>query len=173
MRKIVILFILIFMDLPVHAGNFEYKYGRCKYVYHPHNESSYQHAYALMYYGIEEYELPDKTKVDLLTDKYAIEFDFANKKYEAVGQALHYGIMTGKRPKVVLILDNKYKDKQMIYYERIKKIGEVYNFDVEFITDDILNLDKNGKCPYIDCKCHRKKKNFLQKIFQFINTKKE
>ena len=32
-----------------------------------------------MYNGIEEYELPDKTKVDLLTDKYAIEFDFANK----------------------------------------------------------------------------------------------
>ena len=173
MRKIVILFFLIFIGIPVHARNFEYKYGRCKYVYHPHNESSYQHAYVLMYNGIEEYELPDKTKVDLLTDKYAIEFDFANKKYEAVGQALHYGMMTGKIPKVVLILDNKYKDKQMIYYERIKKIGEVYNFEVEFITDDILNLDKNGKCPYIDCKCNRKKKNFLQKIFQFINTKKE
>ena len=75
---------------------------------------------------------------------------------EAVGQALHYGMMTGKRPKVVLILDNKYKDKQMIYFERIKKIGEVYNFEVEYITDDILNLDESGKCPYKDCKCNKK-----------------
>ena len=51
--------------------------------------------------------------------------------------------------------------------------AQANNFEVEFITDDILNIDKNGKCPYIDCKCHRKKKNFLQKIFQFVNTQKE
>jgi len=166
MRKNVILFLLVFIGIPVYAKNFKYKYGRGKYVYHLHNESSYQHAYCSMHAGIEEYKLPDKTRVDCLTDKYAIEFDFANKKYEAVTQALWYGMNTGKLPNVILILDNKYQDKQMIYYERIKKIGEVYNFEVEYITNDILNIDETGKCPYIDCKCRRKKKNFLQKLFK-------
>ena len=160
MKKFVILFFLIFISIPVHAKNFEYKYGRCKYVYHPHNESSYQHSYCAIHNGIEEYELSDKTRVDCLTEKYAIEFDFANKKYESVGQALWYGINTGKTPKVVLILDSKYKKEQMRYFDRIKKIGEVYNFEVEYITDDILSLDKNGKCPYTDCKCNKNKKGF-------------
>lgn len=103
---------------------------------------------------MEEYELSDKTRVDCLTDKYAIEYDFANKKYEAVGQALHYAVMTGKQPKVVLIIDKKYEKKQLYCYERIKRIGEVYNFEVEYITDDILQLDKEGHCPYSDCKCN-------------------
>ena len=50
----------------------------------------------------------------------------------------------------------------MIYYERIKKIGEVYNFEVEYITDDILNLNENGRCLYIDCKCNKNKKGVKQ-----------
>lgn len=44
--------------------------------------------------------------------------------------------MTGKKPLVVLILENP--QKQMIYYQRVKKLSEKYNFDVEFITQDIL-----------------------------------
>ncbi|MBR1942494.1 hypothetical protein IJ843_02020 [bacterium] len=57
--------------------------------------------------------------------------------------------MTGKMAKVVLILENP--QKQMIYFYRVKKIGEKYNFNVEYITPEILNL-KNDKCQYLDCK---------------------
>ena len=158
MKRLLIVLIAIITVLPATASPFEYRTTKSgfNYIYHKHNESSYQHAYCSMHNGIEEYELSDKTRVDCLTDKYAIEFDFANKKYEAVGQALHYGIMTGKTPKVVLILDKKFEKKQLCYYERIKNIGEVYGFEVEYITDDILNLDKDGRCPYTDCKCNRK-----------------
>ena len=42
----------------------------------------------------------------------------------------------------------------MVYYKRVKRLGEVHNFDVEYVTPEILNL-KDGKCPYADCKCHR------------------
>ena len=159
MKKLIISGIMLACGLSVSASPFDYRYSsHWKYVYHPHNESSYQHAWCSAHNGIEEYENTDKTRVDCLTDTYAVEFDFANKYYEAIGQALHYGIMTGKKPKVVLILDSKYFNQQMRYYERIKRIGEVYKIDVEYVSDDILNLDKDNKCSYADCKCQRTNK---------------
>lgn len=54
--------------------------------------------------GEVEHVLKDSTRVDCLTDEYAIEFDFAKKWAEAVGQSLHYARMTGKKPGIVLIL---------------------------------------------------------------------
>ena len=59
--------------------------------------------------------------------------------------------MTSKKAKVVLILE--YPKKEMIYYYRVKNLGIIHNFEVEYITPEILNI-KNGKCPYLDCKCH-------------------
>ena len=151
------LFIMIFFTR-VEAYPFDYKYyNHWKTVYHPHNESSYQHAYCTSHNGIEEYQLLDKTKIDCLTNNYAIEFDFANKWQESIGQALHYGLISGKKPKIILILDKKYKSQQMVYYERVKKIGLIYNIDVEYISDEILNVDTKGRCQYKDCKCNRKK----------------
>ena len=159
MTRAIILIILLTWTLSVDAEPFTYKTtsNGFKYIYHSHNESSFQHAHCSACGGIEEYELSDKTRVDCLTDKYAIEYDFANKKYEAIGQALHYGIMTKKIPKIVLILDKKKEKEQLRYYQRIKRIGKVYGFEVEYVTEDILNTDKDGKCKYKDCKCHRKK----------------
>lgn len=148
---------LILFSNSSFSAPFEYRTSKngFKYIYHNHNESSYQHAYCQADNGIEEYELSNKTRVDCLTNDYAIEFDFANKKYEAVGQALYYAIMTGKQPKIVLILDKKNAKQQLKYYYRIKRIGEVYNIAVEYITDDILMINEYGRCQYKDCKCHR------------------
>jgi len=53
--------------------------------------------------GEIEVVLSDRTRVDCLTDQYAIEYDFTHKWAEAIGQALHYGLMTGKRLGIVLI----------------------------------------------------------------------
>ena len=63
-----------------------------------------------------------------------------------IGQALHYQKMTGKRAKVVLILENP--AKQMMYYNRVNDLGKIHNFDVEYIIPAILNV-KNSKCPYM------------------------
>jgi len=143
---------------PALAAPFDYRYSKnWKYVYHKHNESSFQHAHCSALNGIEEYKLDDKTRVDCLTDKYAIEYDFADKEYEAVGQVLHYAVRTSRRPKIVLILDKDKENQQMIYYKRTKETGDNYNFDVEYITDEILNVDKKGRCHYKKCKCNRKK----------------
>ncbi len=152
MKKNIILFFLIISSITVNAEIFEHRYDRCKYVFHSHNESSYQHAYCQAIGGIEEYENTDKTRVDCLTNRYAVEFDFANKWAESVGQAEYYALKTGKRGKVVLILEDS--KKEFVYYDRVKKLSEIHNFDVEFITPEILNL-KGGKCPYPDCKCYK------------------
>ena len=61
--------------------------------------------------------------------------------------------MTGKRAKVVLILDEP--KAQMTYYKRVKRIGKKYNFDTEYVTNDILKIDGNGKCFYPKCKCNK------------------
>lgn len=161
MKKVFVLLMLFITTLSANAYPFDTKYyNHWKAVYHPHSESSYQHAYCSAHNGIEEYELSDKTRVDCLTDNYAIEFDFANKWAESIGQAVHYGLMTGKKPKVVLILDSKYKEEQIVYFERVKKIGIAYNIEVEFVSDEVLNIDK-GRCQYKDCKCNKKKYSFL------------
>ena len=151
---------MLLLTISANAYSFEKKYYN--HPYHLHSASSYQHAYCSAINGIEEYQLPDKTRVDCLTNTHAIEFDFVNKWSEAIGQALYYGLITGMKPKVVLILDKNCKNNQIVYYERVKKLGQVYNIDTEYISDDILDIDNNGRCQYQNCKCNRKTKKILQ-----------
>lgn len=102
-------------------------------------------------FGKREFVLWDNTRVDCLTKDYAIEFDFANKWAESIGQALHYEIMTNKKAKVVLILEDK---NEMVYFKRVERLAKKYGFDAEYITEEILNPNKKGKCQNIKCKCH-------------------
>lgn len=154
-RKILLTNIVIaLVTLVAIATPFEYEVCNLgwKHVHHKHLEASYQNAWCSMHNGIEEYKNKDYTRVDCLTDTHAVEFDFANKWAESIGQALHYALITGKKPKVVLILDEP--NTQMIYYKRIQKIGKKYDIDTEYVTNDILNVDKNNKCNYPKCKCY-------------------
>lgn len=152
MKNFGVIFIIILILLTLKANAFEYGYTSSgyKYVKHLHSESAYQHAWCSANAGIEEYKNKDLTRVDCLTKTNAVEFDFANKWAESIGQALHYQKMTGKRGKVVLILENP--KLEMVYYNRVKALGCIYNFDVEYVTPQILHLI-NNKCPYSDCKC--------------------
>jgi hypothetical protein len=54
--------------------------------------------------GEIEHVLDDKTRVDCLTETHAIEFDFAKKWAEAIGQSLYYSAKTGKQAGIVLIV---------------------------------------------------------------------
>lgn len=65
------------------------------------------------YNAESEVRLFDGTRVDMLSFDYAYEVDFAAKWAEAVGQALWYAIVTGRRPAIVLLvrpggLDDRY-----------------------------------------------------------------
>jgi hypothetical protein len=51
-------------------------------------------------------------RVDILTDTFAVEIEFAHKWKNAIGQSLWYGLQTNMTPGIVLIKrepsDNKY-----------------------------------------------------------------
>ena len=83
-----------------------------------YRESDYVNAYCN---GKIEYMLPDKTRIDCLTDDYAIEFDWAKKWAESIGQSLYYAKMTGKKPAVAIIVKSQ---KDYKYIERIKKVDK-------------------------------------------------
>ena len=71
--------------------------------------------------GIIEYTLPDKTRIDCLTEEYAIEFDYAKKWAESIGQSLYYAKKTGKKPAVAIITES---EKDYKYINRIKEVDE-------------------------------------------------
>lgn len=104
------------------------------------NEASYQELWCKERNGISEYILEDKTRVDCLTEDYAVEFDFANKWAESIGQALHYGMMTSKKPAIVLIIE---KPKDFIYYDRIKSLCDKYGISLWYIKGPFYKT--NGK----------------------------
>jgi hypothetical protein len=66
-----------------------------------------------------EFVFSDGTRCDCLTDTHAIEFDFANKWAEGIGQALHYASLTGKRAGLVLIME---KESDRRYLERAQGV---------------------------------------------------
>lgn len=118
MRKIFILMLLIFLIPKVEAK-------------HLNPESYYQTKWCEQNNGITEYILPDKARIDCLTKEYAIEFDFATKWAEAIGQSMYYANVVNKKPAIVLITKSN-KDKK--YIKRIKKA----NKDIKiFVIDEL------------------------------------
>ena len=82
-------------------------------------EKEYQEPWCKSVGGEIEYVLPDKTRIDCLTDDYAIEFDFAKKWAESLGQAMHYSLMTNRTGGIVLIMKS---DNDLKYWKRIQRV---------------------------------------------------
>ncbi|MFQ5442610.1 MAG: hypothetical protein ACE5EB_07795 [Thermodesulfobacteriota bacterium] len=118
MRKFLILLFLIFIP----------DYGFSKTI---HRERLYQESWCDRAGGLTEVTLSDFSRVDCLTDEYAVEMDFARKWAEAVGQALFYGSMTGRRPAIVLILEN---DGDRRYLKRLYLTIEKWGLPVRVWT---------------------------------------
>jgi len=88
-----------------------------------HPERLYQERWCKNNHGKTEVVLSDRTRVDCLTDKYAIEFDFGKKWAEAIGQSLGYSIETLKQPGIVLILE---KPKDYKYWIKLNTVIDHY-----------------------------------------------
>lgn len=89
---------------------------------HIYLEKDYQKAWCDKNCGQREVLLFDKARVDCVTNTHAIEFDFASKWAESIGQALYYGEVLNKTPGVVLIVEDKIKDEKFI--ERFKTVAK-------------------------------------------------
>lgn len=94
---------------------------------HLRKEKEYQTEWCDRVNGVKEYRLEDGTRVDCLTDEYAIEFDFAPKWAESVGQSLYYAERTGKLPGVVLIMENDGDDR---FLTRLNILARRYHIKV-------------------------------------------
>ena len=131
MRKFLLIILLLFIPAMAQAAVF-------------FNEKHYQTQWCGQFQGQTEYKLVDGTRVDCVTSNYAIEFDFAKKWGEAIGQSLYYGIMTGKKPAIVLIIE---KPKDFIYLNRIKEICKTHGIKLWYVKSPFYAT--NGR-PLMD-----------------------
>ena len=86
------------------------------------SEADYQKFWCANKNGQIEYTLDDGargSRVDCLTDDYAIEFDFLKKWPEALSQAQYYAKMTGKIPGIVLIIEDRHYEYNYVYILRL------------------------------------------------------
>ena len=97
---------------------------------HVYPEKYYQKEWCSRWDGNLEYLLPDRTRVDCITKSYAVEFDFAPKWAEAVGQSLYYSKMTGKQAAIILILE---KETDFKYFERAKTLAQDNNIQLWYM----------------------------------------
>ncbi len=113
-----IIFIIALVSVVVYCSTYPFKNAEFDESKEKFREADYVNAYCK---GEVEYRLPDRTRVDCLTEEYAIEFDWAKKWAESIGQSLYYAEMTGKRPAVAIIVKSPKDDR---YIERIKKVDK-------------------------------------------------
>ena len=113
------IFLLIFILVPTSSVAFAKR---------EHPENWYQDKWCRQNNGQAEFVFPDKTRCDCLTATHAIEFDFGDKWAEAIGQALYYGIQTGKRSGIVLIIE---KDSDRKYWIRLNSVIQHYNLLID------------------------------------------
>lgn len=85
---------------------------------HKHTERWYQEQWCTE--GQMEYQLPDHTRVDCLTDTHAVEVDFAKKWYEGYTQARWYAIHTSRRAALLLIIE---KETDLVYFHRAQTLA--------------------------------------------------
>jgi len=105
----------------------------CSQTIKKYNEKHYQTLLCDELSGEMEFVLQDKTRVDCLTDEYAIEVDFARKWAEGIGQSLYYAHMTDKKPAVGLIMDST---KDTRYYNRLDVIAKEQGIKIFIIEKE-------------------------------------
>ncbi|MGR3318551.1 MAG: hypothetical protein ACUZ8O_08720 [Candidatus Anammoxibacter sp.] len=99
---------------------------------HPREEKDYQEEWCGERNGEVKYTLEDRTRIDCLLPEYAIEFAFAEKWAESIGQALYCGEMAERKPGVVLILESKKDEK---YLDRLNEVAEDHGITVWVISN--------------------------------------
>lgn len=97
-----------------------------------YSEATYQKVWCDKKGGVTEYVLNDKTRIDCLLPDMAVEFDFANKWAECIGQALYYGRQTNRQPACVLIMERGEKDVK--YLKRLRRAAYKKGVNVRTFT---------------------------------------
>jgi len=107
-----------------------------------HHERWYQDKHCK---GIVEYRLPDATRVDCMVGGYAVEYDFASKWAESIGQSIYYATVTGRKPGVVLIVESP-RDCRHILKIRLAIKSYWIPIDIQLISPSGENGIKTISC---------------------------
>lgn len=81
--------------------------------------------------------MPGDTRCDCLTDEYAIEFDFGYKWAESIDQSLYYALQTGRKPGVVLILENPHERRYWIRLHTVLRENDINAQTWKMAPDDL------------------------------------
>lgn len=87
-------------------------------------ESHYQKKWCSEHKGEIEKRMPDKTRCDCLTSKYAVEVKSAENWMHAIGQSLNYAKQSGKRPGIVLFCRKKSERHKYLHARQFLKFYE-------------------------------------------------
>jgi hypothetical protein len=101
-------------------------YGKNKML-----EKEYQEVDCKQKRGKTEYPI-EGGRVDCLTKSYAIEYDFAKKWADCLGQTLYYSAMTNKIGICTLIVEDN------IDYKYVRKLEEAINYHQIYIGVDVI-----------------------------------
>jgi len=107
-------------------------------------ESYYQGIFATAVKGQREVVLSDQARVDIVTDTFAIEVDFADKWAESIGQSLYYGRMLNKKPGVLLVVNGTKEER---YVKRLMMVAAHNDIQV-WILDYTTNKWKRIKVGF-------------------------
>lgn len=113
-------------------------------------EAEYKKAWCNKRGGVMEYVLTDKARVDCLTPEFAVEFDFANKWAECIGQAIYYGKMTNRQAACVLIMERGEKDLK--YLKRLRRAAYRKGVNLRTFTmkpEHVCDPAKRNDCPHV------------------------
>lgn len=103
---------------------------------HQYKEKDYQAIWCNKMEGILEVVTEDGARADCITLLYAVEFDFAPKWAESVGQSLYYGLAFNKKPGIVLIMENPKEDEK--YLKRLQMIAKKYKIKVWTMDNSVF-----------------------------------
>jgi hypothetical protein len=89
--------------------------------------------------GVQEVRTSRNTRIDCLTEEFAVEVDFDTKWAEGLGQALHYAAETGLRPAVLLIIQNHNGRDRSAYLDRLQSTIDFHRMDVTVFVIETKN----------------------------------
>ena len=81
--------------------------------------------------GQLEVRMIDGSRVDLLTNTHAFEIEKTSNWKEAIGQSLHYALLTDTKAGIILIMEDSTPEDHLT---RLKTVIEAYLLPIEVFT---------------------------------------
>jgi hypothetical protein len=134
MKKILIVIVLLLASLVSYSQQLE------RY---------YRNGFATIMKGQQEVRLPNRRVVDIVTDTFAIEVEFANKWTQSIGQSLDYAKTLNKKAGILIIIEGIKTDKYVtelmdfiVFYRLPIKVWVMDSVDDSWGTVDIITTVK-------------------------------